>query len=244
MSEDYRQAIENAFALINVLGFSLVEMIDVLLAAGLPLAAAIASSSLLHTVVDYSQPVGVSMCAALRACETNTDSDEVAPRAAALYLWLARVALDRGLSADSELNAWRDHALQDEIRAATQASISKFPHWVYHTSTSASAFAETAVDTPVGWVVHVRYVMNALKFCAPRDIETAVVGYAMRGKIDPEFALGICLWVRINFRLHSRDSTWLVELATQAPSTAAALASALAHWCRPWPALVLPAVII
>ena len=242
MGEEYRQAIENAFALINIPGFSLVELIDVLLAADLPLAAAIASSSLLHTVVDYSQPVGVSMCAALRACETNTDSVEVAPRAAALYFWLARVALDRGLSADSELNAWRDHALQDEIRAATLATKGKFPHWVCHTS--AGAFAEPAVDTPVGWVVHVRCVMNGLGFCAPRDKETAVVGYAMRGKIDPEFALGICMWVRITFSLHYHDSTWLVELATQVPSTAAALASALDHRRRPGPALVLPAVII
>ena len=242
MSEEYFQVIENAFTLAGTPGFMIIEIADGLLAAGLPLAAAIALGSLSNTLVDYSQPVGVSICAALHACETDTDSDEVAPRAAALCLWLGRVALDRGLSADSELNARRDHALQDEIRAATQAYMGKFPHWVCHTS--AGAFAEPAVDTPVGWVVHVRYVMNKLQFCAPRDIETAVVGYAMRGKIDPEFAFGICLWVRINFRLHSRDSTWLVELAAQATSTAAALASTLDHRRRPGPVLVLPAVII
>ena len=236
MSEDYRQVIENAFTLAGTPGC----MVDGLLAAGLPLAAVIALGSLSNTLVDYSQPVGVSICAALRAVESDTDSDEVAPRAAAIDLWLAQMAIDEGLSADSEMHAWRNHALRNEIRAAMAASMDKFPRGIHHISNG--AFAESAVDTPVGWVVHVRYVMNELKFCAPRDMETAVVGYAMRGKIDPEFALGICLWVRINFRLHSRGSTWLVELAAQAPSTAAALASALDHRRRP--ALVLPAVII
>ena len=241
MSEEYRLAIEKAFALAGTPGRLFIEMIDVLLAAGLPLAAAIASCSDSHAVDDYSQPVGVSICAALRACETNTDSDEVAPRAAALYFWLARVALDRGLSADSELNAWRDHALQDEIRAAMQASMVNFP---LETDPDIDALAEPAVDTPVGWVVHVRYAKIALKLDASCGIETALIDYARRGKIDPEFAIGICLQERLCVRNASRNSTVSPWLAYRAPSTAAALASALAHWCRPGPALVLPAVII
>ena len=135
-----------------------------------------------------------------------------------------------------ELHAQRDHALCGEIRAAMQASAVRFPPEVRHTS--ASAFVEPAVDTPVGWVVHAKILADAL-------IYNAVVGYAARGKIDPEIALAICLQARICARLNSRDSTLRAGLTTQALSTAAALAEALEHWRRLMaPALVLPAVII
>ena len=243
MGEEYRQAIENAFALINIPGFSLVELIDVLLAADLPLAVAIALSLRSYTGLVPEPHVGAAF---LRATSRVSESytREVAPRAAALYLWLTRVAVDQGISVDSGLQAWRDHALQDEIRAAMQASVAKFPHWVRHTS--AGAFDEPAVDTPVGWVAHVKVLADDLiMYNAPSDVETAVVGYAARGKIDPEIALAICLQARICARLQSHDSSLRAGLTTQAPSIAAALAEALEHWRRSMAlALVLPAVII
>ena len=60
MGEEYRQAIENAFALINIPGFSLVELIDVLLAADLPLAVAIALSLRSYTGLVPEPHVGAA----------------------------------------------------------------------------------------------------------------------------------------------------------------------------------------
>ena len=166
---------------------------------------------------------------------------------------MAQTHIDQGLPVDSGLRVRLDSGLQDEISAAKRASMSKFPAdeliraAIGSRRISTGEFAEPAVDTPVGWVAHVRCVAPSFSICAPGDTETAVVDYAVRDIIDPEIALGHCLSVRIYIKMVYPCSTSRTELAAQAPSTAAALAEALERRRQSMAygsVLVFPAVII
>ena len=252
LAEAYARAIESAFADIEAGKIGQTgrdALARDLCAAGLPFAAAAVIPRW-----DTTNPRAVKVLRALDLSAAAMPASDIATVGTALTFWVSPRVACIALPATSPLragltyedtgqsqtgkDAWlannfrasADPLLLAEVDAARLAEGAQQPR---ARDPQPSSCFYPATDSAVGWIVHIAY---RIELWSRRDVEPALVGHALRGDIDPEFALGVCLHLRIKERITgSQPADPMSEIA-------AILAEAIERRRRP--ALVLPAVII
>ena len=260
MAEEYQRAIESAFARIGTgpnRPSDRNAMVSELCDAGLPFAAI--------AVVPCWDDINTSTDGILSALAASPNVSamteaEIAAVGTALTFWVsprvvcaavpagsplrAALAYEDDLGPDGSDPRFVDHVragadprLLAEVDAARRAERCRWlragvSQWSADVAGQLTCFYP-ATDSAVGWVVH---IASRLEFLSRRDVEPAIVGHALRGDIDPEFALGVCLHLRIKERITG------AQPADPMSEIAAILAEAIERRRRP--ALVLPTVII